>query len=165
MESCDIAKVAKRYPLGTDNKDLLGTSVPCAVSKNTAPQIPQENQVVTSLDNAERILAQATAPDSPLELSVVMPCLNEADTVASCVRKAIATLDSMGIASEVIVADNGSMDGSQALASAAGARVVNVDERGYGAALMGGIRQARGRFVLMGDADDSYDFAALPQFY
>jgi hypothetical protein len=118
-----------------------------------------------SLTSAEGLLSEAEASFSQIELTVVMPCLNEADTVATCVSKAVSTLSSMGIPSEVIVADNGSTDGSQELARAAGARVVQVAERGYGAALMGGIREARGKYVVMGDADDSYDFAALPDFY
>jgi glycosyltransferase involved in cell wall biosynthesis len=98
------------------------------------------------------------------ELSVVMPCLNEARTVATCVAKARAFFDRAGIDGEVVVADNGSTDGSRELAVAAGARVVAVAERGYGAALLGGIRAARGRWVVMGDADDSYDFGALDGF-
>src|SRR5579884_3576563 len=100
----------------------------------------------------------------PLELSIVMPCLNEADTVATCVRKAREALRRSGISGEIIVADNGSEDGSQALAAAEGARVVPVASRGYGHALMGGIAAARGRYVLMGDADDSYDFGDLEKF-
>jgi hypothetical protein len=96
-----------------------------------------------------------------VELSVVMPCLNEAETVETCVRKAVGFLEEYGIDGEVIVADNGSTDGSQALAEAAGARVVNVPLKGYGNALMGGIRAARGTYVIMGDADDSYDFTSL----
>lgn len=99
-----------------------------------------------------------------LELSVVMPCLNEADTVAVCVEKAIRAMTEMGLRGEVIIADNGSTDGSQKLAENAGARVIPVTERGYGSALMGGIAAARGRYVLMGDADDSYDFLELPKF-
>jgi Glycosyl transferase family 2 len=99
-----------------------------------------------------------------LELTVVMPCLNEAETVATCVRKAVACLIAHGLDGEVIVADNGSTDGSQQLAQAAGARVVNVPEPGYGNALMGGITAARSRYVIMGDADDSYDFTALMPF-
>lgn len=99
-----------------------------------------------------------------LELSVVMPCLNEAETVATCVMKAIDFLTAHGVAGEVIVADNGSTDGSRGLAEAAGARVVAVAERGYGSALIGGIQVARGRYVIMGDADDSYDFTALTPF-
>jgi glycosyltransferase involved in cell wall biosynthesis len=104
-------------------------------------------------------------PATPtLELSVVMPCLNEADTVATCVRKARRALADARVEGEVIVADNGSTDGSTRLAEGAGARVVAVPERGYGAALMGGIAAARGRFVVMGDADDSYDFLEAPRF-
>jgi len=99
-----------------------------------------------------------------LELSVVIPCLNESDTVASCVAKAVRAMKDAGIRGEVIVADNGSTDGSQALAEAAGARVVPVAEKGYGSALMGGIAAARGRYVIMGDADDSYDFGEIPRF-
>lgn len=104
--------------------------------------------------------------DQPLEpeVSIVMPCLNEAETVVTCVRKAREALAQHGIEGEIIVADNGSTDGSQALAEAAGARIVHVKEPGYGAALMGGIAAARGRYVLMGDADDSYDFGEAPKF-
>lgn len=99
-----------------------------------------------------------------IELSIVMPCLNEAETLATCVRKAHLFLEQHGIRGEVIVADNGSTDGSQQIAAANGARVVAVEDRGYGSALHGGIMAARGRFVAMGDADDSYDFSALLPF-
>jgi glycosyltransferase involved in cell wall biosynthesis len=99
-----------------------------------------------------------------VELSVVMPCLNEAETLATCIEKARRSLDLEGIACEIIVADNGSTDGSQAIAEAAGARVVPVEARGYGSALMGGIAAARGQYIIMGDADDSYDFANLGPF-
>ena len=99
-----------------------------------------------------------------LELSVVIPCLNEADTIAACVQKARDAMESAGIQGEVVVADNGSDDGSRALAEGAGARIVPVAQRGYGAALMGGIEAARGRFVLMGDGDLSYDFGEAPRF-
>jgi glycosyltransferase involved in cell wall biosynthesis len=102
--------------------------------------------------------------DSEVELSVVMPCLNEADTIATCVEKAQRTIAKHGIVAEVVIADNGSVDGSQALAEALGARVVPVASKGYGNALMGGIAAARGKFVLMGDADDSYDFCELNKF-
>ena len=99
-----------------------------------------------------------------IELTVVMPCLNEADTLATCIHKARAAMEKAGITGEVVVADNGSSDGSVEIACSAGARVVPVTDKGYGAALMGGIAAARGRFVIMGDADDSYDFGELPKF-
>jgi glycosyltransferase involved in cell wall biosynthesis len=102
--------------------------------------------------------------DSNPEVSVVMPCLNEADTLEACITKAQRVLREHGIHGEVIVADNGSTDGSQAIASRLGARLVHVDARGYGNALMGGIAAARGKFIIMGDADDSYDFLQLPRF-
>ena len=96
-----------------------------------------------------------------VELSVVMPCLNEAETLAACIRKARRFFREHGVDGEVVVADNGSTDGSQAIAVSEGAVVVPVEEKGYGSALMAGIRSARGRFVVMGDADDSYDFGSL----
>lgn len=99
-----------------------------------------------------------------IELTVVMPCLNEAETLAVCVDKALAALRENDIAGEVVVADNGSTDGSQTIAVEHGARVVAVPVRGYGAALNAGISAARGRFVLMADADDSYNFAHIPRF-
>jgi glycosyltransferase involved in cell wall biosynthesis len=102
--------------------------------------------------------------EGDVELTVLMPCLDEALTVRTCVEKAHAYLRSRGISGEVLIADNGSTDGSQALAAAAGARVVAIPHRGYGAALMGGIAAAKGRFVIMGDADDSYDFTHLDPF-
>ena len=102
--------------------------------------------------------------ESAPELSVVLPCLNEADTIATCIRKAQQAFREHGIRGEVVVADNGSTDGSQAIAEGLGARVVPVPARGYGNALMGGIAAARSEFILMGDADDSYDFLETPKF-
>ncbi len=99
-----------------------------------------------------------------LELTILMPCLNEAETLAACIREAQDYLARSGVAGEVVVADNGSTDGSQAIAESLGARVVPIPERGYGAALRGGIAAARGRFVIMGDSDNSYDFANLDAF-
>jgi glycosyltransferase involved in cell wall biosynthesis len=96
------------------------------------------------------------------EVSVVMPCLNEADTLETCLTKASQALSEHQISGEIIVADNGSTDGSQAIATRMGARVVQVESKGYGNALMGGIAAARGKFVVMGDADDSYDFLEIP---
>lgn len=106
----------------------------------------------------------APAGDAAIELSIVMPCLNEAETLALCIRKAQAYLTRAGIAGEVVIADNGSTDGSRQIANALGARLIGVERRGYGAALLGGIAAARGRYVIMGDADDSYDFSALDSF-
>lgn len=98
------------------------------------------------------------------EITILMPCLNEAETLATCIDKAQAFLSRTGIDGEVVIADNGSTDGSQEIARAHGARVVPIPIRGYGAALLGGIRAARGRYVIMGDSDDSYDFSALDPF-
>src|SRR5919197_585369 len=102
--------------------------------------------------------------ESGVELSIVMPCLNEAETLTICIRKAKQSLREHSIAGEIIVADNGSHDGSQALAARMGVRLVHVQAKGYGNALMGGIAAARGKYVIMGDADDSYDFTSLGPF-
>ena len=116
---------------------------------------------VTSLEPFE--LDEVDASED-IEVSVVMPCLNEARTVGRCVEKALETLRRANVRGEVIVADNGSSDGSTDLARLHGARVVAVAHRGYGSALQAGIAAARGRYVIMGDADDSYDFSRLDQF-
>jgi glycosyltransferase involved in cell wall biosynthesis len=99
-----------------------------------------------------------------LELTILMPCLNEAETLETCIVQARAFMDRAGIAGEVLIADNGSTDGSQELAERAGARVVHISQKGYGAALIGGIEAAHGTYVAMGDADDSYDFGTLLPF-
>lgn len=99
-----------------------------------------------------------------LELSIVMPCLDEAETLATCIEKASSSLQENRITGEVIVADNGSTDGSVEIAEELGARVVRVETKGYGSAILGGIRAARGTYVIMGDADDSYDFTRLMPF-
>jgi glycosyltransferase involved in cell wall biosynthesis len=98
------------------------------------------------------------------EVSVVIPCLNEADTLEACIAKAQRALCQHNIRGEIIVADNGSTDGSPAIAGRMGAQVVHVKGKGYGNALMGGIAAARGKFIIMGDADDSYDFLQIPRF-
>jgi glycosyltransferase involved in cell wall biosynthesis len=102
-----------------------------------------------------------TSAPSEVEVSIVMPCLNEAETLAVCIQKAQQAIERDGLAAEIIVADNGSTDGSQVIARELGVRVVAVARKGYGSALIGGINAARGRFVIMGDADDSYDFTAI----
>jgi glycosyltransferase involved in cell wall biosynthesis len=102
--------------------------------------------------------------DRSVEVSVVIPCLNEADTIGVCVQKAMAALVGAHIAGEVIAADNGSTDGSDRIAKEFGARVIHVSGKGYGKALMAGIAAASGRYIIMGDADDSYDFSELPRF-
>jgi hypothetical protein len=123
----------------------------------------EDRQAMSFAALAETLDRQVTPLEhaADLELTILMPCLNEAETVATCVRKAVGFLARTGVSGEVVVADNGSTDGSQGLAVEAGARVVPVAEKGYGAALIGGIKAARGRFVIMGDADDSYDFERL----
>jgi glycosyltransferase involved in cell wall biosynthesis len=117
----------------------------------------------TTLGSTADHTAEGTRPPDP-ELSVVIPCLNEAETLASCLEKAQRALREHDIRGEIIVADNGSEDDSVAIATRMGARVVPVAAKGYGNALMGGIAAARGRYVIMGDADDSYDFLQIPRF-
>jgi glycosyltransferase involved in cell wall biosynthesis len=112
-----------------------------------------------------RLTDSIEAYETPdVELTILMPCLNEAETVATCVRKARGFLARTGISGEVLLADNGSTDGSPTLAAEAGARVIHVEARGYGSALRAGMEAARGRYVIMGDADDSYDFSQLDAF-
>jgi glycosyltransferase involved in cell wall biosynthesis len=102
--------------------------------------------------------------ETELDLTILMPCLNEEKTVASCVRQAKEFLDASGIRGEVLVVDNGSTDGSQTEAAKTGARVITVEQVGYGRALLAGIRAAHGKFIIMGDADNSYDFSCLDDF-
>jgi glycosyltransferase involved in cell wall biosynthesis len=104
---------------------------------------------------------QETSTPDAVEVSIVMPCLNEAETLATCIQHAQQAIEREGLAAEIIVADNGSTDGSQVIAKELGVRVVPIARKGYGSALIGGINAARGRFVIMGDADDSYDFTAI----
>ena len=101
---------------------------------------------------------------SPIEVSVVIPCLNEANSIGYCVEKALAAFQAAGLRGEVVVSDNGSTDGSIELSQKLGARVVHAEQKGYGAALQAGIRASRGQFIVMGDADDSYDFSEVPRF-
>ena len=120
--------------------------------------------VVLRSDSESRLHPVPVNITAPIELSVVMPCLNEAETLEVCIRKAQRAMREANIAGEVIVADNGSGDGSIEIAERLGARVAHVKARGYGNALMGGIAAARGKFIVMGDADDSYDFGHIPRF-
>ena len=99
-----------------------------------------------------------------MEVTILMPCLNEAETIEACVKEALSAIQSGGIEGEVLIADNGSTDASHDIALKAGARVVTIERKGYGSALQGGIEAARGRYILMGDADGSYDFSELPKF-
>lgn len=117
--------------------------------------------MTASVQLAQEPRLKAPANDGAIELTILMPCLNEAETLAVCIDKARGFLERSGVVGEVLIADNGSNDGSQLIAEEHGARVVAIPERGYGAALIGGIQAARGRFVIMGDADDSYDFENL----
>src|SRR5207245_7111978 len=112
---------------------------------------------------AEAELGSAPITDE-IEFSIVMPCRNEGRTVGRCIEKAQRSLREQGLSGEIIVADNGSGDDSRMIARRLGARVIGVSPRGYGSALMGGIAAARGRFVVMGDADDSYEFADIGAF-
>ncbi|HTU24878.1 MAG TPA: glycosyltransferase family 2 protein, partial [Pirellulales bacterium] len=111
-----------------------------------------------------RFDAAQNSDAAQVELTVVMPCLNEAETIEVCIAKAQSAFAAHGLTAEVVIADNGSTDGSQALARRLGARVIHVERKGYGSALMGGIAAARGRYVIMGDADDSYDFTSIMPF-
>lgn len=108
--------------------------------------------------------SEAASATEAIELSIVMPCLNEAETLAVCIDKAQGYLARSGVVGEVVIADNGSTDGSQQIARDHGARVVDVPKKGYGSALMGGIEASHGEYVIMGDADDSYDFSKLDPF-
>lgn len=99
------------------------------------------------------------------ELTLLMPCLNEAESLATCITKAHAALDKLGVSGEILIADNGSTDGSQEIAILNGARVIDVKERGYGSALLAGINTAYGDYIIMGDADDSYDWSAIGTIY
>ena len=101
---------------------------------------------------------------SEKELTILMPCLNEAETIALCISKAITFLKEARVNGEVLIADNGSSDGSQEIARLLKARVIAVEKRGYGSALIGGMGKARGRYIIMGDADDSYDFSLVESF-
>jgi glycosyltransferase involved in cell wall biosynthesis len=136
--------------------------------RNSKPQDPEfvevgGSRLIPAYDGRET-LAATEKEASELEVSIVMPCLNEAETLQRCIRKAQQSIRQHGLRAEIIIADNGSIDGSREMAQAGGARVVPVEAKGYGAALAGGIEAAKGRYVIMGDADDSYDFSHIFPF-
>jgi glycosyltransferase involved in cell wall biosynthesis len=112
----------------------------------------------------ETLPAERPIDEVRTELSILMPCLNEAETLATCITKAQKALDELDVVGEIIIADNGSTDGSPEIAASLGARVIHVAQKGYGSALLGGIKAARGKYIIMGDADDSYDFTKLGPF-
>jgi hypothetical protein len=124
------------------------------VDVKPAPVVKSELTTMLAVDN----------PGPPADVSVVIPCLNEANSISFCVEKALRAFQAAGLCGEVVVADNGSTDGSIEIAEKLGARVIPVSQRGYGAALRAGISAARGAFIIMGDADDSYDFSEVPRF-
>jgi hypothetical protein len=145
--------------VGTGGESVVADTVtgPAAVNPDVVPAASAGPTAPAPVVGSLAADASAGAGAGPeCEVTILLPCLNEAETVAICVRKARGSLVALGIDGEVLVADNGSDDGSQQLARAEGARVVPIDRRGYGAALQGGIEAARGRYVIMADADDSY---------
>jgi glycosyltransferase involved in cell wall biosynthesis len=133
-----------------------------SASLSKAPLSSSENISPHGFEPVSFREAREVSP--PVELSIVMPCLNEAETLAICIEKAQRALEEHNISGEVVIADNGSTDGSRDIAAKLGARVVNIESKGYGSALMGGIQAARGQYILMGDADDSYNFGDLHLF-
>jgi glycosyltransferase involved in cell wall biosynthesis len=122
------------------------------------------NHRMDSVLAAQQSLSSGSNASEPMDVSVVIPCLNEANSLAFCIDKANTAFQKSGLRGEVVVADNGSKDGSVEIAEAHGARVVHVSQRGYGAALKAGIAACRGTYIIMGDADDSYDFSEVPNF-
>jgi glycosyltransferase involved in cell wall biosynthesis len=112
----------------------------------------------------ENVMIDETSSTTSCVVTLLMPCLNEAETLETCITKAKNGLDAAGVPGEILIADNGSSDGSQEIAVRNGARVVNVPRRGYGAALAAGIQAAQGKYVIMGDADDSYDWSSIKPF-
>ncbi|HEV8429633.1 MAG TPA: glycosyltransferase family 2 protein [Pyrinomonadaceae bacterium] len=116
------------------------------------------------LGEVQTIPAEIRIDGDGIELSILMPCLNEAETLATCIEKSKKALSLLCVDGEIVIADNGSQDGSPEIATALGARVIHVPEKGYGSALLAGIKAARGKYIIMGDADDSYDFSNLGPF-
>ena len=152
-------------PIDSSDMGIELVSPDSLTAKSIQAPIANDSQTgaVSTLDQLDRYVEEAL-DDRVLELSVVMPCLNEADTLAVCIDKCNQVINEMGLVAEIVIADNGSTDGSIEIAKAHGARVVHVQSKGYGNALKGGIADARGKYVVMGDADDSYNFLELPKF-
>ena len=123
-----------------------------------------ELNILQMVADTQTVEAKTLTHEPEIELSILMPCLNEAETLGTCITKAQKALRDLNVSGEVIVADNGSTDGSPQIAEGLDARVVHVAEKGYGSALRGGIQAARGKYIIMGDADDSYDFTNLGPF-
>jgi glycosyltransferase involved in cell wall biosynthesis len=119
---------------------------------------------MSTVESTPASLGAREAPATPPKVSVVIPCLNESENIEECVRRALAGIEASGVPGEVVVADNGSEDGSAELATAAGARVVRETRRGYGSAYLAGFAAARGEYIVMADADLTYDFAEIPRF-
>src|SRR5258708_27689027 len=130
------------------------------------PGLQDRLQMKGEISSVQRQIEQdQTGIDrSGLELTILMPCLNEAETLAICIGKAQSSLKELLVSGEVLIADNGSTDGSVEIATKMGARVISVSRKGYGSALLGGIAAARGKYIIIGDADDSYDFSNLGLF-
>jgi len=133
------------------------------VVKSWSERVMMGSRMKSAL-TSEGALREAVGAMQPVDVSVVIPCLNEANSLAFCIDKAVNAFRNAGLSGEVVVADNGSNDGSVVIAEQHGARVVHVAERGYGAALRAGIAASRGPYIIMGDADDSYDFTEVPRF-
>ncbi len=127
------------------------------------PHPAAETNIMGNPQGLTEHLRDRITPGEPIELSVVIPCLNEARSLGICIDKAMAAFKIAQVTGEVVVSDNGSTDGSIEIATRHGARVVHATVRGYGNALRKGIEEARGEFIVMGDADDSYDFSELPE--
>jgi glycosyltransferase involved in cell wall biosynthesis len=152
-----LTEIAAQIIAQNGEREPAYTTSPAANISESAP-----SKVVSNVRFVERRMAGGES--AACELSVVMPCLNEADTLATCIQKAQLAFREHQIDGEIVIADNGSTDGSIDIAQGLGARVVRVAEKGYGRALMEGISASRGRFIIMGDADDSYDFTEIPRF-
>ncbi len=152
-------------PSGTP---ILDSVVPSQDALGVEPAIESLDRLISKLGQELQppsyLPRGNTVANETIVVSIVMPCLNEADTLATCIDKAKVGLAGLSVAGEIIVADNGSTDGSREIAIDRGVRLIDVSERGYGSALMAGIEAARGEFVIMGDADDSYDFREVPNF-